>query len=63
MKCAAHQEQFIVGKSSGVFTCQACGLRIVVVHTLARDAVTVVVHPPRNWLAQFFFDLARLLEE
>ena len=65
MRCASHNVAFGGPHGSGgsVYTCQDCGLCIHVVgHHASDGAVTVIVHPPRNWLAQLFFDLARWLE-
>jgi len=64
-RCALHDVTFYAphGSAGSVYTCPACGLRIdLCLHMGSDGAVTVLVHPPRRWLAQLFFDLARWLE-
>lgn len=59
-RCGSHSEGF--HGDSRTYVCPVCGLGLMVLRHHTSDAVTVIVHPPRKWLAQLFFDLARWLE-
>ena len=61
-RCVLHDVTFYEPHGSGgsVYICQCCGLRVDM-HT-EPGAISIGVRPPRNWLAQLFFDLARWLE-